>query len=124
MGPPPGGRAGGRAHVECDVPTAALVSFRLGGSDGVSIEAEKWAGALRRLGWRLITVAGSGPVDTKLDGLAMDAPAPPSRGELIDALAPADLVVVENLCSLPLNPRAAEGWVRTGRQGWPPDWRA
>jgi glycosyltransferase involved in cell wall biosynthesis len=89
------------------VPTAALVSFRLGGSDGVSIEAEKWAGALRRLGWRVITVAGSGPVDTRLDGLAMDAPAPPSRGELVDALAPADLVVVENLCSLPLNPPAA-----------------
>lgn len=89
------------------MPTAALVSFRLGGSDGVSIEAEKWAGALRRLGWRVITVAGSGPVDTRLDGLAMDAAAPPSRGELVEALAPADLVVVENLCSLPLNPPAA-----------------
>jgi glycosyltransferase involved in cell wall biosynthesis len=89
------------------VPTAALVSFRLGGSDGVSIEAEKWAGALRRLGWRVITVAGSGPVDTTLEGLAMDAPEPPGRGELTDALAPADLVVVENLCSLPLNPPAA-----------------
>jgi glycosyltransferase involved in cell wall biosynthesis len=89
------------------VPTAALVSFRLGGSDGVSIEAEKWAGALRQLGWRVITVAGSGPVDTPLEGLAIDAPAPPSRPELADALAPADLVVVENLCSLPLNPPAA-----------------
>jgi mannosylglucosylglycerate synthase len=89
------------------VPTAALVSFRLGGSDGVSIEAEKWAGALRRLGWRIITVAGSGPVDTRLEGLAMDATEPPGLGELTDALAPADLVVVENLCSLPLNPPAA-----------------
>ena len=89
------------------MPTAALVSFRLGGSDGVSIEAEKWAGALRRLGWRVITVAGSGPVDTRLDGLAIDATAPPRRRELVDALAPADLVVVENLCSLPLNPPAA-----------------
>jgi glycosyltransferase involved in cell wall biosynthesis len=89
------------------VPTAALVSFRLGGSDGVSIEAEKWAGALRQLGWRIITVAGSGPVDTRIEGLAIDAPAPPGRHELADALAPADLVVVENLCSLPLNPPAA-----------------
>jgi mannosylglucosylglycerate synthase len=89
------------------VPTAALVSFRLGGSDGVSIEAEKWAGGLRQLGWRVITVAGTGPVDTRLDGLAIDAPAPPSRDELVDALAPADLVVIENLCSLPLNPPAA-----------------
>ncbi len=89
------------------MPTAALVSFRLGGSDGVSIEAEKWAGALRLLGWRVITVAGSGPVDIRLDGLAMDAPEPPAAGEVVDALAPADLVVVENLCSLPLNPPAA-----------------
>jgi mannosylglucosylglycerate synthase len=89
------------------VPTVALVSFRLGGSDGVSIEAEKWAGALRRLGWKVLTVAGSGPVDTRLDGLAMSATAPPTRSELVDALAPADLVVVENLCSLPLNPPAA-----------------
>jgi len=103
----PAGRGAGLTRVECDVPTAALVSFRLGGSDGVSIEAEKWAGALGRLGWHVITVAGSGPVDTRLDGLAMDATAPPSRRELIDALDPADLVVVENLCSLPLNPRAA-----------------
>ena len=31
----------------------------------------------------------------------------PRRSELVDALAPADLVVVENLCSLPLNPPAA-----------------
>jgi mannosylglucosylglycerate synthase len=89
------------------VPTAALLSFRLGGSDGVSIEASKWAGAFRHLGWDVITVAGAGPVDTTLSGLAMDAATPPTRGELTDALAPADLVVVENLCSLPLNPPAA-----------------
>jgi glycosyltransferase involved in cell wall biosynthesis len=89
------------------VPTAALLSFRLGGSDGVSIESAKWAGALRRLGWTVITVAGEGPVDTILPGLAIGAPSPPTRRELVEALAPADLVVVENLCSLPLNPPAA-----------------
>jgi glycosyltransferase involved in cell wall biosynthesis len=89
------------------VPTAALLSFRLGGSDGVSIESAKWAGALRRLGWSVVTVAGEGPVDTTLPGLAIGAPSPPTRRELVDALAPADLVVVENLCSLPLNPPAA-----------------
>ncbi len=32
---------------------------------------------------------------------------PPTARELSDALAPADLVVIENLCSLPLNPPAA-----------------
>ena len=42
-----------------------------------------------------------------LPGLAIDAPEPPTAGEVRDALAPADLVVVENVCSLPLNPPAA-----------------
>jgi len=89
------------------MPTAALLSFRLGGRDGVSIEAAKWAGALSQLGWDVTTVAGAGPVDVLLPGLAMDATEPPTRQELTYALARADLVVVENLCSLPLNPAAA-----------------
>lgn len=89
------------------MPTAAIVSFRLGGSDGVSVEAAKWVGALGQLGWKVTTVAGSGPVDVRLPGLAMEAAEPPERGDMEDALAGADLVVVENLCSLPLNPAAA-----------------
>ena len=59
------------------------------------------------LGWNVQTVAGSGPVDLVLPGLAMDATEPPTRQEVEDACAPAELVVVENLCSLPLNPPAA-----------------
>ena len=57
----------------------------------------------------MLTVAGDGPVDRLLPGLAMDAPVElvPSRAEVADALEDADLVVVENLCSLPLNPAAA-----------------
>ena len=88
------------------MPTASMISFRLGGDDGVSVEAAKWAGALDVLGWRVHTVAGSGPVDIGLPGLAMDATEPPTASEVRDALAPADLVVIENLCSLPLNPGA------------------
>ena len=85
----------------------ALLSFRLGGSDGVSVEAAKWAGAFTDLGFAVTTVAGEGPVDHLLPGLAIGAPAPPTRAELEDALAGADIVVVENLCSLPLNEAAA-----------------
>ncbi len=73
----------------------------------MSIEATKWAGALGVLGWQVRTVAGAGPVDTLLPGLAIDATEPPTRAELSDALASADLVIIENLCSLPLNPPAA-----------------
>ncbi|HLH28875.1 MAG TPA: hypothetical protein VKW77_08150, partial [Acidimicrobiales bacterium] len=81
--------------------------FRLGGSDGVAVEAAKWQGALSQLGFGTLTVAGSGRADRILPGLAIDAAEPPTRGELEGALADADLVVVENLCSLPLNPAAA-----------------
>ena len=58
------------------MPTACMISFRLGGGDGVSVEAAKWAAALRTLGFDVRTVAGSGPVDVVLPGLAMDANEP------------------------------------------------
>jgi glycosyltransferase involved in cell wall biosynthesis len=85
-----------------------VVSFRLGGSDGVSIEAAKWCGALANLGHEVRTIAGAGRADVIVDALAMDATAPPSRDELRDALDGIDLVVVENVASLPLNPVARE----------------
>ena len=85
-----------------------VVSFRLGGTDGVSIEAAKWCAALRSLGHEVATVAGEGPVDIVLPGLAIDAPSPPTRRELDEAVAGADVVIVENLASLPLNPAARE----------------
>ncbi len=83
--------------------TALIVSFRLGGSDGVSIEAAKWAGALRQLGFSITTLAGAGTADCIAPGLAIGA----SGLEEID-LPPADVVIVENLMSLaPLNPDGA-----------------
>lgn len=88
-------------------PTVAFVSFRLGHPDGVSIEAAKWAATFVRLGFRVVTVAGAGAADRILSGLAIDAGEPPSAAELTGALHDADLVVVENVCSLPLNRRAA-----------------
>jgi hypothetical protein len=88
------------------IPTAAFLSFRLGGSDGVAVEAAKWQRAMATLGFASFTVAGGGPVDRPLPGLGIGADEPPSRSDLTTALADADLVVVENLCSLPLNPGA------------------
>jgi glycosyltransferase involved in cell wall biosynthesis len=40
--------------------------------------------------------------------LGIGAPVPPSRAAVREAIAGVDVVVVENLCSLPLNPAAAE----------------
>jgi glycosyltransferase involved in cell wall biosynthesis len=89
-------------------PTAAVVSFRLGGPDGVSVEAAKWCWALGELGFSVRTVAGEGDVDVVVPGLAIEARSPASPSTVSQALAPADLVVVENLCSLPLNPSATD----------------
>lgn len=95
-------------------PTAVLVSFRLGGTDGVSIEAAKWEWALTSLGFTVRRVAGEfddphRPDDITLPFLAIEADeSTPSDGAgLGAALGGADLVVVENLCSLPLNARAS-----------------
>jgi mannosylglucosylglycerate synthase len=92
------------------VPEAVLVSYRLGGTDGVSIEAGKWAWALGRLGFSVRRVAGvlvdPEPGDRTIPELALDATAAPASDELVEALDGADLVVVENLCSLPLHPEA------------------
>jgi glycosyltransferase involved in cell wall biosynthesis len=95
-------------HYRVPIQTAAIVSFRLGGSDGVAVEAAKWAGALGTLGYTIYTVAGDGPVDRLLPGLSIGAAEPPTDKEVGDALDAADLVVVENLCSLPLNPAGAD----------------
>jgi glycosyltransferase involved in cell wall biosynthesis len=88
------------------------------------------------------TVAGGGEADRLVPGLALEAAAPPRPGELAAALDGADLVVVANVCSLPLNPPAARAladhlagrpavmhhhdlpWQRArfaGVSGWPPD---
>jgi mannosylglucosylglycerate synthase len=121
----------------------AVVSFRLGGPDGVSVVADQWIEAFRRLDLSVRTVAGAGRADWLLPDLAMDATAGPDLLTcLSEALDGADLVVVENVCSLPRNPAAADAlaeylagrpailhhhdlaWQReefTGLTGWPPD---
>lgn len=91
--------------------TVAVVSYRLGGQDGVSVEAAKWISAFGQLGFDVTTIAGSGQADRLVPGLAADAHAvdiPNLRSQVEDALSGADLVLVENLCSLPLNPVAGQ----------------
>ncbi|MGQ0433487.1 MAG: glycosyltransferase [Microthrixaceae bacterium] len=85
------------------MPTAAFVSFRLGRHDGVSAVAATWCDIFTSLGWTVTTVAGDGPVDHLVPELAMHAPDPPAAADVEAALESADLVVVENLCTIPLN---------------------
>jgi glycosyltransferase involved in cell wall biosynthesis len=104
-------------------PEAVVVSFRLGGADGVAVEARKWAWALGELGFDVRRVAGAieddgCPGDIVLPGLAIDAGGGESPAGGVDvaaieaALTGADLVIVDNLCSLPLNLEAARAVAR------------
>lgn len=95
-------------------PTAVQLSYRLGGADGVAVEARKWEWALHELGFVVRRIAGElddGPRDddVTLPFLAIDPPddAVPAPADLAVAIAGAELVIVENLCSLPINPDAA-----------------
>jgi len=95
-------------------PTAALLSFRLGGTDGVSVEARKWEWALQQRGFDTRRIAGElidelRPDDAWLPYLAIEPEVgvDTDGGALSAAIAGADLVVAENLCSLPLNLDAA-----------------
>ena len=83
--------------------SAAIVSFRLGRPDGVSVVAERWRDALVDLGLDASTIAGDGPVDRLVPGLAIDAAVEPTVAEVKEALDGFDLVVVENLLTIPLN---------------------
>jgi glycosyltransferase involved in cell wall biosynthesis len=96
------------------MPVAVQLSYRLGGADGVAVEARKWEWALGELGFDVRRVAGelddaSRADDVTLPFLAIDPPddVVPEPGTLAAALAGADLVIVENLCSLPINPDAS-----------------
>jgi glycosyltransferase involved in cell wall biosynthesis len=142
----PSNREGLRTPVRTQAPgvptTVAVLSFRLGVADGVSVAAGQWVAALRQLGCHVYTVAGHGDVDRRIPWLAHDSSARPQPAELADALADADIVVVENVCSLPMNPPVTAAVVRTLRSrpaimrhhdlpwerrryahmtGWPPD---
>jgi glycosyltransferase involved in cell wall biosynthesis len=95
-------------------PQAVTVSFRLGGEDGVSVEARKWSRALHEIGFETRRVAGeivgpAEPDDLVIPALAIDPGGSDDldAGVVGDALDGADLVIVENLCSLPLNVEAA-----------------
>ncbi|HVM41420.1 MAG TPA: glycosyltransferase [Acidimicrobiia bacterium] len=93
-------------------PVATVVSFRLGGTDGVSVEAAKWMAALAALGFAVRRVAGeiagaALPGDRLVPGLSITPSVPAGHDEVAAAIEGSDLVVVENLLSLPLNRSAA-----------------
>ena len=91
----------------------AIVSFRLGLSDGVSVVARLWQEMLTDIGFEMVTVAAEGPVDRLVPGLGINQPDGPDPEVFSAAVADVDLVVVENLCTIPLNLPAARTVART-----------
>lgn len=88
-----------------------IVSFRLGLTDGVSAVARIWQNSLEELGWEVETLAGDGPVDQLVPELSIGAgvtvEAPLNHDKLVHTLERGldgvDLVVAENILSIPLN---------------------
>jgi len=97
------------------MPTCTFLSFRFGPTDGVSVVARNWAHMLTKQGFTVSWVAGAFEPGwdapgrtTVVAGLNINATAPPDPNQLESALADQDLVVVENLLSIPLNLAASQ----------------
>lgn len=91
-------------------PRVCYVSHRLGGYDGVSIEAAKWQRALAHLGFDITRVAGyfadqADGTDVELDGLwaavAGELPPPPDIGAITDLCRSHDVLILDNVGTLP-----------------------
>ena len=97
-----------------------VVSHRLGGLDGVSIEAAKWVHAFRSLGWTVTRAAGHfvdhEPTDVVVRGMWADLPGmepPPVDADTIRWLCEShDLIVLDNAGSLWSAPEASQEWQR------------
>lgn len=73
----------------------------------MAVVARLWERALRDLGCDVVTVAGAGEVDRLVPGLAWPVTGHPTAADVADAVADADVVIVANVCSLPLHPAAS-----------------
>ncbi len=102
---------------------AIFVSFRFGQLDGVSIEAAKWQQVFRQAGYHVYQISGSPTVgdvsSVCLPWLSMGAGdnVPRNAGRILRAhMEGADVIVVENLLSIPLNIPAARAlhWALEG----------
>lgn len=93
-----------------------VVSHRLGGFDGVSVEAAKWADGFAALGWEVTLAAGhfASGTGVVVRGMWADRPGgdpPPVDHALIRSLCSShDLIVLDNAGSLWSAPEASVAW--------------
>ena len=92
-------------------PRAAFLSFRFGLTDGVSVVARTWMDAFEQFGFDVITVTGEQGAHRRVPGLGLpdrhgtvpELDVATITAQLESALADVDLVVVENLLTIPMN---------------------
>lgn len=93
-----------------------LVSHRLGGYDGVSIEAARWHRAFRRLGWSVTRAAGYFADEPMSDDVVVTGlwaptfgsePPEPDIATIAGLCRSHDLLVIDNAGSLPTTPETA-----------------
>ncbi len=82
---------------------AAFITFRSGLPDGVSVVTATWVRAFRDLGFDVWVIGGEGVVDRCIDWLTVEPGREPDRADVVAAVACADLVVVENVLTIPVN---------------------
>lgn len=92
-------------------PRAAFLSFRFSNTDGVSAVARSWIDAFQGFGFETVTVSGQTGSDRVVPGMGLEpSGAAPSEiaQDLGTALQDVDIVVVENLLTIPMNLDASE----------------
>lgn len=83
--------------------TCGIISFRYSNHDGVTKVAEFWRQALDDLGFDTLMIAGDGKGDRLVPGISGIATEPVSSADIRDALSDCDIVIAENILSLPIN---------------------
>lgn len=83
--------------------TCGIISFRFSHFDGVSRVSDIWQKILTGFGFDTIKIAGGGEADRLIPGLDIGDSRPLSSGELQKALSDCELVLVENIGTIPLN---------------------
>lgn len=89
---------------------AAFLSFRYSNTDGVSAVARTWMAAFRSFGFDTVTVSGEVGSDRIVPGIGLEPSGRDPRliaEDLEAALVDADVVVVENLLTIPMNLEAS-----------------
>lgn len=92
-------------------PVVAFVTFRISPTDGVSVVLRQWTTLFEELGFDTVTIGGSG-ADVNIAGLDIGDTREVDTDALRSALTDCDLIVVENLLTIPLNLPASRAVAR------------